>query len=890
MSLQPGARLGPYEVHSLIGAGGMGEVYRARDTKLNRHVAIKVLPDLFTTDPDRLARFRREAQVLASLNHPNIGHIYGIEEHAIILELVEGRTLADRIAQGPLRLADALAIARQIADALECAHEHDIVHRDLKPANIKIRDDGTVKVLDFGLAKALDADDVSNVETMPSPALTGPVTGSGVVIGTAAYMSPEQAAGTAVDKRADIWAFGVILYEMLSGRRPFEGHGVSLTLASVLRDTPDWNTLPEDLPPVVQWVVRRCLEKDPRRRLSAIGDARVNVEDVTQPRVVGVPGRSSHRPRSPFKSWVFGAMAAATLTLATFTLWWAWKRPPVEHSSQVGRFELTFPVGHEFQMPGGVSVSISPNGRRLVYVGRSQSSGQQLWLRSLDQVDATPIAGTQGALNPVFSPDGESVAYLTLGPTTLKVVSLAGSPPLTLVADSISQFALDWGPDDRLYFNRPDGRIARIPSAGGTAEDLISPDAKAGEVFYRWVDVLPNGRGALFTIWRGFAEYDIGVTSFETGKSRVLFKGMMARYASSGHVLFVDADGTLSAVPFDAARLEVEGPATPLIKGVALDGALGAFQFAVSESGTLLYVPGEGGDKFQPTWVRHDGQERPIDIVFRTLCRCLALSPDGKRIAAAHRGETATADDIWVYDLEQRGFSRVTVEESSEYRPFWSFDGERIGFVSNRNKTQSLYAVSRDGSGPVAEIASSPERIWEGEWSPEGTLIYRQGTFGKRSIQFRPAHAGSSAEPFIDTAFDELMPTFSPNGRWVAYVSNESGQDEVYVRPFRGAGGRWKISTGGGVEPVWAHSGRELFYRRPTREMVAVRVRTDPAFEVGPQSVLFSGRDFPPADSHQGYDVSPDDKEFLMLKRVQRAQSAPVVVLGWFEEIRQKIR
>lgn len=508
----------------------------------------------------------------------------------------------------------------------------------------------------------------------------------------------------------------------------------------------------------------------------------------------------------------------------------------------------------------------------------------------MNQLEAKPIPGTEGALNPVFSPDGQSVAYLTLGPTSLKVVSLAGSPPLTLVADSISQFALDWGPDGRLYFNLPDGRLVRIPAVGGKPEVVTTPATSAGEVFHRWVDVLPSGRGALFTIWRGFAEYDVGVTSFDTGESRVLFKGMMARYATSGHVVFVNADGALLARPFDAERLQVTGASMPLIKGVALDGSLGAFQFAISESGTLLYVPGEGGDKFQPVWVRRDGHEAPINAAFRTLCRCLALSPDGKRIAVAHRGDTANADDIWVYELDQAAFSRLTVDDSSDYRPFWSPDGRQIGFVSNRSKVMSLYVVSQDRSGPATEVASTPRSIWEGEWSADGNLIYREGTFGKRDLWARLAPPGSPAEPFINSSFDELMPTFSPNGRWVAYVSNESGQDEVYVRRFRGGGGRWQISTGGGVEPVWAHSGRELFYRRSTREMVAVRVRMDPSFEVGPQSVLFSGSDFPLADSHQGYDVSPDDQVFLMLKRVQGAQSAPLVVLGWFEEIRQQFR
>ena len=747
MPLEPGTTLGPYAVTAKIGQGGMGEVWQARDTKLDRDVALKVLPEAFTSDPDRLARFEREAKVLASLNHPNIGAIHGFEESgdtkALVLELVEGPTLADRIAEGPVPVDEALPIAKQIAEALEAAHEQGVIHRDLKPANVKVRDDGTVKVLDFGLAKAFQPGGSS--DPSDSPTITASATASGVIMGTAAYMSPEQARGKPVDKRSDIWAFGAVLYEMLSGRRPFDGRDVSEVLGAVLRLEPDWDALPGDAPPRVSTLVRRCVEKEPKQRLHDIADVRLAMEGAFEPSVgtrdepVGVPHLQIWQRPIPL------AVAALGLVILTGLGVWSATRPTVPPAESVRRFALNIgqaspiPIANLHAMPAW-----SPDGTRLIYAANVAGT-HQLYLRTLDDLEPRPIAGTENAVEPFFSPDGEWVGF-SVAPNLasfegeFKRVAVRGGTPLTL-CECLSLAGATWLADGTIIVTHRTGGVLptlhRIPEAGGTPELLTTADAERGELGHLWPHALPGGTDVLFTILTSpsgnalalDARASVAVLSLDTGEHHIVIEdGYNARYVPTGHLVF-GRQGALWGVPFDLDRLATTGPEEVLLQGIEVNEVYGAMALSVSGDGTLVYWPGDavgvdmgsilrGG---RPVWVDRAGQATPIGEGRRNNAVHPRLSPDNTQLAMT---VTSTdGPDVWVDDLERGTSTRLTNDGNSRH-PAWSPDGARIAFGAF-TPPFGLHSRAADGSGERETVVTGEQRTVPFGWTPsEGGAMF----------------------------------------------------------------------------------------------------------------------------------------------------------------------
>ena len=907
MTLTPGTRLGPYEVTAQIGAGGMGEVYRATDTDLKRQVAIKVLPASVAGDADRLARFQREAEVLAALNHPNIAAIYGLERSAgftaLVMELVEGPTLAERLAQGSRLRAqghpvdEALPIAKQIAEALEAAHEQGIIHRDLKPANIKVRPDGTVKVLDFGLAKALEPGSGSRDQASPSdtqsPTIATPaMTQAGMILGTVAYMSPEQARGRVVDKRADIWAFGVVLFEMLTRKRAFEGTSTAETIAQVLTVDIDWSALPADVPAAVRHLLTRCLERDPRRRLRDIGEARLILENpATLPsasEAVGQGGPSSWRPLMLMAA---GGLLAGGL-LAGLAVWrWVGDTspPPVTHTS------IPLAEGQSFTYPGRRYVAVSPSGTHIAY-----TAGPGLWLRSLAERDARLVPGVdQDPRSPFFSPDSQSLGYYASG--ALWRVSITGGAPTRLVA-AIVPWSASWGADGTiLYGQGPDG-IWRVPDIGGEGTRIIA--AGAGESMFG-PQLLPGGEWVLFTLLpAGVGLWDqarIVVQSLSTGERVTLVNGGRdARYLPTGHLVFALSNGLL-AMPFDVETRKV-GTAAPLVDGVAdAINITGAAQFDVAETGTLVYAPRSVSDRLTLTWVDRGGREEVVPAEARAY-RHPRVSPDGQRLVI----EVLEFDDtnIWVGD--RRGtFTPLTLEEGDDSSPIWSSDGSRIAFSSARSGG-GLFSRAASGTRTDQLLVRGVE--WRpSTWTTNGRLVYEQLRGGQ--IEVMGNEPGDPPQSFTlvnDPAyFDILHPSFSPDGRWLAYHSTESGQSEIYVRPFPNLDDdKHLVSSGGGYSPVWSADGKELFYfhglgvtarpqRTPDGRLMAVTIRTQPTFAAGAPTPLFSLRDYvTPSPLGRQYDIGPDGR-FLMLKDVtpggSRIGGQIVIVQNWFEELKRLV-
>ena len=679
MSLQPGTTLGPYEVLSAIGAGGMGEVYKARDTKLDRDVALKILPDAFVNDPERLARFQREAKVLASLNHPNIAAIYGLEESgdspALVLEYVPGPTLQDRIAKGPIPLDEALPIARQIAEALEAAHEQGIIHRDLKPANVKVKDDGTVKVLDFGLAKALGPD-LSDLDAANSPTMTmtAAATKMGVIMGTAAYMSPEQARGKTVDKRADIWAFGVVLWEMLTGRQAFGGTDISETLASVLKTDLDLTRLPRATPGPIRKLIRRCVERDRAERLRDIGDARFEIKEALGAPSVDLAERDAVGQPALWQRPVPLAFAGLALMALTGLAVWNLTRPAELAPPRVGRFTLTAP-GNE---PISVSnlyqdLAVSPDGTKVVYMAGLSVPSSALTVRPVNQLAGEPLDATTPdmSFNPFVSPDNEWVGFFDNTTKTLRKVSILGGPAITLCdIGSLRLRGASWGDDDTIIFgtDTPSG-LWRVPGGGGEPEELTTVDGEGGGVNHGWPEVLPGGRAVLFTILTTDLDTaQIAVADLATGAHRVLVPGGHApRYAATGHLVYA-ASGTLRAVAFDLEALEIVGNPVPVLDGVVTKTS-GAANFDLAEDGSLVYLPGSaagGSAERGLMWVDGAGQEEALPPAPGPYLS-VSLSPDGSRAALGmNAGENL---DIWVAELERGSLTRVTTDAAPDTKP-----------------------------------------------------------------------------------------------------------------------------------------------------------------------------------------------------------------------------
>jgi serine/threonine protein kinase/Tol biopolymer transport system component len=910
LALAPGTRLGVYEIVAQIGEGGMGLVYRAHDTKLNRDVALKVLPDLFAGDADRLARFTREAQTLASLNHPNIAHIHGLEEsgavRALVMELVEGDDLSQRIARGAIPVDEALPIAKQIAEALEAAHQQGIIHRDLKPANIKLRSDGAVKVLDFGLAKALspEQDPASGAPASHSPTITSPamLTGLGIVLGTAAYMSPEQAKGREADKRSDIWAFGCVLYEMLTGRRPFDGEDMTDVLGAVVRLEPSWEALPSDVPAPVRTLLRQCLVKDRRRRVGDIAAA-LFVLDHQESLAPTAPVA----PRSNRIAWLVAALSIITI-ITTAMVAVRMPRPRTIAPDPV-QFTIAPPQKTVFGGPGGggtgraAQLAISPDGRNIVFVAGAQAAFQ-IWLRPLASGEARPIEGTEGGTFPFWSPDSQFVAFFAGG--KLKKVAIAGGPPSELT-DATAGRGGSWSRDNVIVFDRAQGSgLFRVPAGGGapTAVTVLAD----GEDAHRWPHFLPDGTHFFYTAVTGACcppakpgTIKIGSLDHNEPAVPLLQADSSATYASNRVLFGLYQTQTLMVQAFDPDRRQLAGDAVPVTARVSMEGNR-YVSASVSENGTLVYASGGSLNPPQLTWFDRAG--RPLGTLGEgRMDANLSLSPDERQVAVALRRASPENLDIWTIDaapnLPSRP-SRVTTDPQPEGWPVWSPKGTEIVFGIGAMGQGGLPEKARLVLQTLANRNAPKETLLEAEgipsrpcgarqcilmptdWSVDGRFVLYTfaGSFPATSdIWALPRFGDRKPLPVAQTEFAESQGTFSPDGRWIAYTTDETGQPNVYVQPFLRAGGKHPISPNGGRNPHWRADGKELFYLDAAGVMTAVPIDLTASSPVGLPRTLF------PAEAvslYNMYAVTRDGQRFLVNKPQSAAIASPLtVIINW---------
>ena len=889
MSLAPGVRLGPYTIEALLGEGGMGEVYRARDSRLERAVALKLLPAAVSSDPDRLARFEREAKLLAALNHPNIAHVYGFEQasspsgqdaHVLAMELVEGEDLARRLERGPIAQGEALAVARQIAEALDAAHEKGIVHRDLKPANVKLTPDGRVKILDFGLAKMGATDgQTAAAAGSESPTLDAPLTRAGAVFGTPAYMSPEQARGLPVDKRADVWAFGCLLFEMLAGRRPFEGHTTTDALAAILSADPQWHLLPPATPEWLRRLLRRCLEKDARRRLRDIGDALAEMDDPSDARGDALePGPTPPRLRRRHQ-----LVLALALLLAGIALALAWRRVGALQSGAPATLRTTIVLPRGQKLYSGdatYALALSSDGRRLAYVGE-QEGGTQLWVRELSSLESKPLAGTAGAMHPFFSPDGEWIGYFAGG--ALQKVAASGGAPLRICTVKARSLGASWGRDDRIVFALWGSGLHVVEARGGEPRRIGSlADA-------RWPEILPDGRTVLFTTQRAFATMSIDGSSFRVAATTtdspldgpaVLGTGTLAqaRYLPTGHIVFGQAPGIVRAASFDPASARLTGPVASVVQSVERARNAGAVYFAVASTGALVYAT--TGYRHRLVWVDRSGAASPISAD-RAAFRSPRLSPDGAQLAVAVNDETRRGD-VWVYDLRTGTKRRLTREHHNGW-PVWTPDGRFVTFTT----AGGIAEVPADGSATPHVLLARPDGNprYPMSWSPDGReLLFEveEATGTDLSVLRR----GGEARTLLAEPYNETNGAISPDGRFVAYVSDESGRTEVYVASYPGFGDRTGISADAGTHPRWSRDGREIFFRQGDA-LLAASVDTKRAFRAERPRRLFSGA-YDGEGRHGAYDVAPDGRRFVMVEDDEASALRELtLVQGWFEELRR---
>ncbi len=909
MPLATGTRLGAYEIVAAIGAGGMGEVYQARDTRLNRDVALKVLPEAFAADGDRVARFEREAKTLAALNHPNVAQIYDVGTSAglyLAMEFVPGEDLAARLRRGPLPVPEAIAAALQLTLALESAHELGIIHRDLKPANIKVRDDGTVKVLDFGLAKALGApgtEESALQDAANSPTLTNRATQMGLILGTAAYMAPEQARGRPVDRRADIWAFGCVLYEMLTARRAFQGEDISTTLAEVLKSDPVVSALPPDVPSGVRRLIERCLVKDPRRRLQAIGDARLELEDAIAGRDSGAAAIAPPEvaSRSSVMPWATAAIAIAALAVVVM---WTTPWRPAERAPLV---KLTAEIGADASLNSvGPPAVLSPDGQVMAFVATTADGSDRsthLFVRRLDTLQAVKLEGTSGALDPFFSPAGDWIGYFSSG--SLRKVRTSGGPSVVL-GPEVAARGGTWLADDTIVYTPRAAAgtgLHRVPTDGSRPPTPVGEFA-AGEVTQRWPQALPAGTGILYTGHTNVDNFEnatLMVMPLSGGVPKVVHRGgYHGRYVASGHLLFIQA-GTLFAMPFDLDALEPRGAPEPVVDGVSASTSTSGASYSVSDVGTLVYVPGDSVSGALPlSWVTRAGTVSPASSLAMDWTS-VEISPNGEQ--AAIQTTDGTQHDISIHDFTTDTTRRLTTMPTSETSPVWSPDGRFVVFASANDATPGpsrLYWQRADGAGPPTVLLESDQQLAPGGFTPDGThLLYTL------TVRLSPADVDVMDLPidrrdpnvlkagvpraFRSTPASEALPRVSPDGRWIAYVSDEGspGSFGVFVESYPGPGGRWQASASG-FFPMWSRAKPELLYMGEFGAIMTVPYTTDgETFRAG-RTVSWSPTPLVPRSVLPSFALHPDGERILGL--AFDVASAPVqrtvhVIFNLFDEL-----
>jgi serine/threonine-protein kinase len=873
----------------------MGEVYRARDSKLGRDVAVKVLPAVFASDAQYMARFEREAQVLASLNHPNIAAVYGIEQGALVMELVAGQTLAERIAAGALPIDEALPIARQIAEGLEAAHDRGIVHRDLKPANVKITPEGVVKLLDFGLAKSADEVAPAASQLTISPTLSMAMTQAGMILGTAAYMSPEQARGKPVDRRADIWAFGVVLYEMLTGRALFaSGETVTDVIAAVVTRDPDWTALPASTPPHIRKLLERCLRKDVKKRLQAIGEARIAIDEPSaMPAAV-----AAAPPAAARRSWLAWAVAAAAL-VAGGAGWWRATRPAELRPLVRMNVEISPDLPLAAGTSGGM-MALSPDGMRLAVTVRGSDGQVRLFTRPLYQSQLTLLSGTEGAGTPFFSPDGQWIGFASEG--KLKKISVEGGAAVT-ICPATNMRGASWGDDGNIVLALSSNEaLSRVSSAGGNPAPLTK--LKSDERTHRWPQVLPGSQAVLFTAHFGTANYDnanLEAFSFKSGQSKIVQRGgFFGRYvvtpSGSGRLIYVH-QGTMFAAPFDLDKLELAGAAVPVLEEVASSGN-GGGELTFSPTGTLAYLSGKGQQGvWTISWVDRSGKRQPLHTT-PGLYYTPRVSPDGKRLAFTIAG--ATGFDVWVKDLDRDTPSRLTFLKNTNNWPVWTPDGKGIIFKSIDAGSPGLYWIRADGAAEAQRLTDGKADEYPYSISPDGKRLAfsAAGSNGSPDLFTAPIE-GDAAHPklgkpelFLGTPYLEVYPAFSPDGRWLAYMSQDSSTPEIYVRPFPGPGGRWQISTGGGSYPVWSRDGHELLFKGVDQRVMTVTYTAKGDSFIASKPTPWSETRMMVFGTLSTWDLAPDGKRIAAfttsIDDKEKPQTHLTFLFNFFDELQRR--
>lgn len=895
-ALRPGGRIGPFRIERELGRGAMGVVYLAHDTKLDRPVAIKSLPVELMEHTAARMRFAREARVLASLNHPNIATIYDELHEAegvgyLILEYVSGQTLAERISGVRLKLQEALPIAQQIAEAVAAAHEHEVIHRDLKPGNIKITPEGRIKVLDFGLAKALDAEDVDDQSTVTEP---------GRVMGTPAYMSPEQVRGMETDKRCDIWSFGCVLYEMLTGKVPFEGETVSDTLAGILDREPDWNALPRATPMNIRVLLRRCLEKDLRRRLHDIADAEIEIRETLSGSLeaFSLPGQVARASR-PFRR--NGILVALVCLIAAVLIAGAILMGPGRSAAPkpgvVSRLSIPVPPGKALYTGAAPNLflAISPDGTRLVYVGELDDRNTQLYMRSLDDPEIKPIRGTRNARNPFFSPNGQWVGFFT--ENQLKKVSLAGGEPLVLLEEiPLSDAAFgSWADDGTIVFSIHSEQcgLQRIPDSGGQkAETVVPRVSEVDDAYCYYPQVLPGGNAILYSrvYSNGSGTPSVELFLPESGEMQtVLSNASYATYVNSGH-LILTRDGVLMAAPFDVKQRRITGPLTPLANDdVEFDWTGQTPQITVSTNGTIVYISGSELRKGELVWVDRHGEISKFLVADADVYEGLRLSPDGQLIAVGVRSQEEGNIRVKIYNLQLGTFTSLMTTGESNY-PQWSPDGKRIAFWGweERFEDVGVFCKVVGATAPAERLARKPPEgvfLHPYAWSQHRLACTVRDPNTREDIWVVDPDGEKTPMPVLCTEHGEYNATFSPDGRWLAYVSDESGQAEIYLQEYPDAGHRWTVPTREATNPAWSRDGRELYYISGN-SMMAVKVTSEPNFPIGAPELLFESSDLAVSGGRlrRNYDVS-DDGRFLMVKWCEDARDQFIVVQNWFDEL-----